>query len=372
MVPGLVSLKIMFLTPSNVAVYLVHSGIVPSASVVNEDFFLVEVGRRNRNFKIFQGGGRGLFIKQVKSTEPQAIATLQREAEFYRRLDESRTASAARELIPKMVRYDPSRYVLIVELVPEAQSVAEYHSRDIQRLHATSRQLGAALASLHTQLALAFSPAERSLFPLQLPWALTLDQTGHEAIRQLGPVGIQLSAALQRMPGFEILLGSLRSLWQWETVIHGDMKWENALLSQTENSPARLHVVDWELVDFGDSAWDVASLLKEHIVYGLFALFTGGATPATNMEAALAAYAVSAREFFQHYVSARGIPSALLPMYAGRCIRFTAARLVTAVLEYLYFAPTMTQMTDLMLHTALSFLQQPQQASWSVLGTAAA
>jgi Ser/Thr protein kinase RdoA (MazF antagonist) len=362
----------MFLTANNVAVYLIHTGVVSSAAVVNDGFLLVEAGRRNRNFKVYQGGRRGLFIKQVKSTEPQAIATLQREAEFYRRLEDGRMDAATRPLIPRLVRYDPSRYVLIVELVPEAQSVAEYHSRDIQRLHTTSRQFGTALASLHTQLALLFNPAERSLFPLQLPWALTLDLTGHHAIQQLGAVGVQLSSALQRTPGLQAHLGSLRPLWQWETVIHGDMKWENALLNQDADSLTQLHVVDWELVDFGDSAWDVASLLKEHIVYALFALFNSGAVragqPAVNMEAALAACAASAREFFQEYVSARRIPPAMLPMYAGRSIRFTAARLVTAVLEYLYFSPTMTQMMDLILQTASSLLQQPQQAAWNVLG----
>jgi hypothetical protein len=367
----------MFLTPNNVAVYLIHAGLVSSASIVNDDFFLVEAGRRNRNFKIYQCGRRGLFIKQIKSTEPQAVATLQREAEFYRRLDNNRIGNDTRQLIPRLIRYDPSRYVLIVELIPEAQSVAEYHLRDVQRFQATSRCLGIALASLHTQLALLFNPAERSIFPLQLPWALTLDQTGHGAIRQLGPVGIHLSTALERLPGLENLLGSLRSLWQWETVIHGDMKWDNTLLSDAENGPSRLHIVDWELVDLGDSAWDVASLLKEHIVYSLFALFNGGlpagGQPAANMDAALTACARAGREFFQQYVSARRIPPALLPMYAGRCIRFTAARLVTAVLEYLYFVPSMTQtqMTDLMLQTALSFLQQPQQAAWNLLGTAA-
>jgi thiamine kinase-like enzyme len=365
----------MFLTPNNVAVYLLHGGLVSPASVVNDGFFLVEVGRRNRNFKIYRGGQRGLFIKQIKSTEPQAIATLQREAAFYRRLGDGRIDEATRRLIPRLVHYDPSRCILIVDLVAGAQSLAEYHAQDIQRLHTTSRQLATELASLHSQLAVLFSPAEKSLFPLQLPWPLTLDQGGHHAIRQLGAVGIQLSSALERMPGFENRLASLRSLWQWETVIHGDMKWENALLKSSADSPAQFHVVDWELVDFGDSAWDVASLLKEHLIHALFALFNGGSMPgsqpAADRQAAVTACATSAREFFQQYVSARQIHSAFLPTYAGRLIRFTAARLVTAVLEYLYFAPAMMQMTDLILQTAQSFLEQPQQAAWNVLGTAA-
>ena len=346
-----------------------------SAAIVQNGFFLVEAGRRNRNFKVYLGNHPGLFIKQMKSTEPQAVATLQREAAFYHRLQESPSDEGLHHLVPSFVNYDPVRSVLVLELVPEAQSIVEHHSGNAQQLLTSSRSLGRALATLHTQLISIFGPSVRSLFPLQLPWVLMLDQTGYQGIQQFGPVGVQLASAMQRLPGFDLLLGSLRSLWQWETVIHGDMKWDNVLVSRKGSPEIPLWVVDWELVDFGDSAWDVASVLKEHVVYGLFTLFNAysaaGQQLGGGVEAAMAGWASSANGFFQEYVSARSIPAMLLPAYAGRCIRFTAARMVMAVLEYLYTAPTATQMTDLMLQTALGFLQHPSHAAWNLMGAAA-
>lgn len=364
----------MFLTPNNIAAYLVDRGLATSSSIVNEHFFLVEVGRRNRNFKVYLGNQKGLFVKQIKSVDPQAISTLQREAGFYHRLRESRLDGEVQQIVPRMVQYDSTRHILTMELLHDSESLAESHSRDIRHLHETSRRLAEGVAVLHSQLALIMRSMQGPFFPMQLPWAICLDQSGYQPIQQLGPVGVQLASALQRIPGIDLMLGSLRSLWQWETVIHGDMKWENALLDRADPA-APLRVVDWELVDVGDSAWDVASLLKEHVVYGLFTLLNAGAgsgqQPIVNTEDVRQVCAASSRELFQHYVNARRLPAASLPFFAGRCIRYTAARLVMAVLEYLYSSPASAQVTDMMLQTAVSFLQYPQQTAVNLLGTAA-
>ena len=73
----------MFLTAYNLPHYLMSKGLISAQSVVDGDFVLAEAGRRNRNFKVMRRQQPGLFVKQIKSMEAQAITTI---AEIKRRI----------------------------------------------------------------------------------------------------------------------------------------------------------------------------------------------------------------------------------------------------------------------------------------------
>src|SRR5579883_1107790 len=255
----------MYLTVSNLPYFLISKNLVPARSVVDGRFAIVAVGRRNRNFKIIRRGLPGMFVKQAKSTEYEAVSTLQREAAFYARVQRWGAYAPLRRIMPEMVYFDPARYALIIDAIEGAESLAEYYLRQGTFPREAARATGESVALLHSfgaQMA-----GDEVLSPWmfrQVPWVMQMDVTGAGFLQKLGPAGANLAAAMALYPSLQPMLSSLRPEWRQDSLIHGDMKWENCLVSSSE--PLKLRVVDWELADIGDGAWDVATIFKEYLV----------------------------------------------------------------------------------------------------------
>jgi tRNA A-37 threonylcarbamoyl transferase component Bud32 len=361
----------MFLTAYNLAHYLTGKGLITMKSVVDGDFILAEAGRRNRNFKVNRRKHPGIFVKQVKSTEQQAILTIQREAGFYRSIHTGRQYSGITGMIPKFLDYEPSRYALALALTENAESLSERQLREMILSESIAAKLGGALGQIHGYgKVVASDPTLRPMLPCQIPWPLTLDQSGYGFLQAYGTLGAQLSQAIVEAPSLQPMLAGMRMLWQYDSLTHGDMKWDNCLLRDED-----LVIVDWELADLGDGAWDVATIFKEYVVSTLTNRVMREAAKAQNLpapaEVTVDAIRPSARAFWRAYAAARGLAGADARAYLDRAIRYTAPRMVIAVLEYCAMTQQLDAMGRQMLDTARRILAHPQIASAQLIGVPA-
>ncbi len=362
----------MFLTAYNLPHYLMAKGLISAQSVVEGDFMLAEAGRRNRNFKVVRRKQPGLFVKQIKSTEAQAISTIEREAAFYRAVHSDPRYAAIAQMIPKFVDYEPPRHALTLGLTENAESISEHHVRQAQIPENTARLIGKALGIAHSHgPTMVADPATRALFPYQAPWPMTLEQTGFSFLDNFPPIGPQLSASIRQSPKLLPMLSALRPLWQYDSLIHGDMKWDNCLLSSRDGVELNLTIVDWELADIGDGAWDVATIFKEYLVAAILNNSARQAAAAQNQPApgaqTLETMQPSIRAFWKAYAAARGL-GADTGRYLDRAVRYTAARMIIAVLEYLNASPQFSALGPSMLQTAVSLLEAPQMAAMQMIG----
>lgn len=363
----------MYLTVSNLSHYLMSRGLISPESLVDGDLVIVESGRRNRNFKVIRRNSPGLFIKQIGKSDPQSFQTMQREAQFYARLDIDSKLSAVAAMTPKLIDFDPSRYVLTITLTTGGESLAMYQMRKQDYSEENARLVGKALAVFHTHASTMTPDTLGSLFPLQVPWIMTMDQNGDSVLKQFGPIGEQLAAGISAFPNMSGQLAALRSEWQFDSLIHGDMKWENCLLCPPNDATAStLQVVDWELVDIGDSAWDLGTIMKEYLVAAIFAMLAPQApgTSTGSSAAALDRLRPSIQAFWEAYKLHRGLAAVNSAALLLRSVRFTAARMVVAVLEYLHGVSQFTNVAWSMLQTCWSILQGPQRFSREILGLA--
>ncbi len=363
----------MFLTAYNLPFYLISKGLVSADSVVEGDLVVAEAGRRNRNFKIIRRKHPSLFVKQIKSTEAQAMSTIQREAGFYRTVHSDPKYASISRLIPKFVDFETKRHALALGLTENAESLSEHHVRHGRFPEETARMMGSALGTVHSHGPILLAdPVARSLFPCQVAWPMLLDQMGFQFMDTFGPIGPQLSKGIQQLPTLQPMLSALRPLWQYDSLIHGDMKWDNCLLSQRNGGAPELTIVDWELADIGDGAWDVATIFKEYLVSAILNSSAKQAAAAQNMPAppdeSIAASQPSIRGFWKAYELARGLSGDRAAAYLNRAVRFTAARMVIAVLEYLSASPQYSAMGTTMLQTAVNILESPQLAAEQMIG----
>jgi len=361
----------MFLTAYNLAHYLTAKGLITMRSVVDGDFILSEAGRRNRNFKVSRRQQPGIFVKQVKSTEQQAVTTIQREAAFYRTVQSDSRYAAINGMIPRFLDYEPSRYALALSLTENAESLAERQMRDSVLSEAVAQRLGDALGRIHAYgVVIASDATLRPMLPCQIPWPLTLDQTGYGFLQAYGRFGTQLQQAITGTPNLQAMLAALRPVWQYDSLTHGDMKWDNCLLRGDD-----LVIVDWELADLGDGAWDVATIFKEYVVSTMLNRTVREAAKAQGMPEppviTLETTRPSLRAFWKGYAASRGLNGEIARAYLDRTVRYTAARMVIAVLEYAAASQQVDALGAQMLDTSRRILEYPQIATAQLMGVPA-
>ena len=334
-------------------------------AIFDGDYLIAEAGRRNRNFKVIRRKQPGLFIKQIKTPDPQAIATIQREAAFYKAVHSDPRVAALSSLIPQLIDYEPRRQAIALSLADPAESMAEQQWRAGAFPENSARLLGNTLATVQAQgAALLQHPDARSLFPMQMPWPLMLDQVGLSFLDTYGSSGPQLSAAIRQSPSLQLRLSELRPLWRYDSLIHGDMKWDNCLVQDS-----RMTIVDWELADIGDGAWDVAAIFKEYLVTAMFSAHNRqvGNPAATHTIESLQP---SIRSFWSGYAGSRGLTASESSVFLDRSVRFTGARMILAVLEYVAGAQPFEPLGSAMLQAASNILEAPQVAAGQLIGSA--
>jgi hypothetical protein len=169
--------------------------------------------------------------------------------------------------MPRLIAYDPGRHLLIVELLPDAESLAERHARERTLPAQIGRMLGEALGIYHARAgSFAENESTHSLFARHVPVVLAWQRGGHAALGQHGGVGQEISSIVRRNPEFETSLDAIGADWRFDSLIHGDMKWDNVLVFPTPSGGLDFRIVDWEMADIGDADWDVGAILQSFLM----------------------------------------------------------------------------------------------------------
>jgi hypothetical protein len=353
----------MHLTAANLAHFLVGRGLIGAETIVAGNISVLDASRRNRNFKVLRSGAPGLFVKQMRETQADAMLTLKREAAVYELAAEH---PALRRLMPKLVRYEPSRHVLVVELLPEAESLLNYYTSQKGFPPEIGRMLGEGLGVYHSQAGgLIENEKLKGLLARQIPIILTLGRGGHGMLGHFGRIGPAVSALLQQHKEFEARLDALGAEWRFDSLIHGDMKWDNVLVFPT---PAALdfRIVDWEMADCGDAAWDVGAVLQSFFSAWIMSMPIGSGLP-PEAYVGMASQPLEAmrpvlKAFWQSYASTRKFGAALSRSELERSIRFGAARLVWSAIEQRLYVPQLDPAATALLQVSLNVLKDPARA----------
>ena len=353
----------MHLTAANLPHYLTSRGLLDPEAIVAGDVGVLDASRRNRNFKVLRGAAPGLFVKQMREMQPDAMLTLRREAACY---EIAAGHPALSRLMPKLVRYEPTRHVLVLELLPEAESLLGYHGRMRGFPPEIGRLLGQGLGVYHGQAGgLIEDERLNGLLARQIPVILTLGRGGHGMLGHFGRIGPAVSALLQQHAEFQALLDALGAEWRFDSLIHGDMKWDNVLVFP---APVELdfRIVDWEMADCGDAGWDVGAVLQSFLSAWITSMPIGSGLP-PDAYVGMASQPLEAmrpvlRAFWQSYASTRGFDAERGRRELERCMRFGAARLAWSAVEQRLYVPELDPTATALLQVSLNVLKDPARA----------
>jgi hypothetical protein len=245
----------MVLTTASIAHYLLERGLVSASSLVDGDFCVDDLSRRNRVLQVLRGPHPGYIVKQVKDWKPKSVELLESEARFYSLLRTESELASLRRWLPQCYAYDADNQALVLEFVAQL--------RPTRFSVEFAKSLGESLRLWHRDAAAAADLFQDFNGPL--PWILSFHRSSGDA--PLGDANAELKRVIQREAQRNGALGAaldaLCDQWQEQTLIHGDMKWGNCLIAANDAAP---RFIDWELAAWGDPLWDAAGILQEYLV----------------------------------------------------------------------------------------------------------
>ncbi|HEX9982707.1 MAG TPA: phosphotransferase [Thermoanaerobaculia bacterium] len=360
------------LNVDNAAEYLIERGLMSVDSILSGDLIISSAARRNRNLRIKRKDDPSYLIKQPDDPASGARQTLRAEAQFYSFCFEDAEAEPVREFLPALRYFDPERSLVVFDFLDGAVPLWQYSGSREE----ASRLVGHALGTFHRTFR---GTQNRKLGWLQrqTPWVMRVHKPSPELLASLSPANVETLRILQTQEQISTHLDALRRKWRVETVIHNDVKSDNILVRGSGPGaqgpgPSSVALVDWELVQLGDPAWDVAGLLQDFVLLWVTSMtVTPGAT--TDMLAAsarlpLADLQRAIRAFWKGYRAAAGQTPAEEAQLITRAVAYSAARLIQSAYEMGAVTPALAPASVLLLQVSANLLRDPEAGQVQLYG----
>jgi hypothetical protein len=353
---------------------LMRRGLLSRAAVVDGDVVVADLSSRHQNSLVMRTEGPGYFVKEAQPWQPASVQTLLREASCYQIAHGERALSPLASLMPKLHVWDPQRHMLVLELLPEAENLADVYRRTSGIPEKIAARLGTALGTYHSRAARVDQAAWTNVFPRQQPWVLSFHQQNPAAVANLSAANAQMLSIIQRYPEFPKALDAIRQRWRFETLIHGDMKFENCVVCYPAGRDAEpvLKVIDWEIADIGEPSWDVGGILQAFLTFWVFSMPPEvGADPGASAAKAqfpLEKMRPAIRVFWNAYAMTLAVSGQAERELLDSCLSYGAARMLQTVFESMYSFPQLTPNAIVLLQASLNILQEPRAAAAELLG----
>jgi hypothetical protein len=363
-------MKPMILTPDNLHHYLLENGLLELRSLVDGSYTASQSRTRNTTFSVTCREGKNLFIKQLTSFDPQNTYILQKDATCLWLIKHEPAFAALSAFVPDYFGYDTANQVLITEFLPEARNMETFfrmEDADIRNYMDTFAQI---LASFHFPLTKTLKelPSMR-FFQKQLPWALTFGMPDSSQQSGNSPV---INMVLGN-PDYKAMLRDARQLYEFKTLIHGDIKWMNFLISGKGNDEI-IRLIDWEIADIGDPLWDVGGLFMSvimlHVTDSPYQNKKSEKLPTDRLFEAMEPCWPAISRFWNAYIALNptgiGDPAAAL----NKALHFAGARLIQTAVEFNMHSAQLNPNTDRILQACVNLFMHRPVIIQKTLGTA--
>lgn len=367
------------ITIDEAAHYLLLHNLLSAESILHGDLVVASAASRNRSLRITRQDGNSYLLKQPEPGDPGTVYSLRCEASFYSFCFSHESFRDVLDFLPRLVFWDRDAGIFLLELLRDAKSLWEYY-RNFEPLQFPALDLeviGRALGTVHRVFGDRglWGDAKMPWLRETVPWILQIHKPSPEMLESISPANYHTLTILQSQAKLGKSFDALREIWRPVTVIHNDIKSDNMLILSSGTNSGRtvgVKLVDWELVQVGDPAWDVAGLLQDFILFWVFSM-EGPASASLDELAESARYPLQAlnaaiRMFWFGYRNASGILAAEADMLLERAIQFSAARLIQSAYEIAQNERVMPAQSVLLLQVASNILDDPGMSQVQLYG----
>jgi aminoglycoside phosphotransferase (APT) family kinase protein len=363
----------------NASSYLVDHGLIDRSWIIEGSLVVRSIARRNRSLRVEGPAGTGLFLKQSDPSVSGGCETFEREVAFHLTCRNHPDFARFRQFVPRLVEFDGAEPVLILEWIAGAVGFPLLLESEDRRDFATEAAfaLGSCLGLLHRSSCSILREQDgwTARLPSLPPWAMGLRRPGISWLAELSPATAEILRVLRTNETFATRFEPLSARWRAETLIHGDVRFDNVLIRTADSGSSgrlKLWLVDWEMVQVGDPAWDLAGALHDFLVHWISTMplsadlapaewISGARLPLAVVRRATQALSTGYRE-----TTGRGSAEAL--ELISRAVVYSAARLIQTAFEGASTADRLPARSVVLLQLAANVLEEPERAQAQLYG----
>ncbi|MBC8051650.1 MAG: phosphotransferase [Sphingobacteriaceae bacterium] len=342
------------LTEQNCIYYLLNKGIISREDVVTKIIWVEKLHSRNNNYAV-RFKDSGFLIKQVPKSEEGHIDTLRSESCVYWLADNYDNFKPLKQYLAPIIDYNYQEHILITTYLNGYRSLYTYYytnnhfytglaEKKAKMIHAYSLDLGSLMSTNQIP----------TYFRKRLPWSFNLPSGDKEWFNLVSAADTELLNIIQSDDVFKKHAEQLRTEYQFDTLVHGDVKWANFLI-KPEGEVFDLRLIDWETADLGEAAWDVACIFQSYF-YSWTKLYFSN-----NKQDALGINQVT--NALQHFwkVYKAECPLADEHQFLLKTIRYSAFRMLQILLEQAHQSAKLTNSMIRLLQFSQNQLQYPEK-----------
>jgi Ser/Thr protein kinase RdoA (MazF antagonist) len=246
--------------PGQIVRRLVDARLLSLDTVVDGDLTLRNLSRSNGVFLVWTGERLRYVVKTPLHDRLDDQGSPDRERAFYERLSREPGLLQATP-VPRLVANLDD--LLVLAAAGGGETLEDRYRRSGLSSDDTA-MLGHALAAWRRLSA----RLTHDGMPGREPWILSSLSATPPAPVEENAGASQLGEALRARPVLTEGLDQLRAEWRRDSPIHGDLRWDNAVV---EPDPAtgreRVVLVDWEFIDVGAFGWDVSGAMADAVAF---------------------------------------------------------------------------------------------------------
>jgi hypothetical protein len=363
----------MIISVDNVVEYLLEKKLIDIESIVESDLNAIDISRNRPNIKVIRQKAKSYLLKQLDLINSRVPDIHPKEVLLYGLVRSDPTFSFLQDALPRVYDFDTNYKILITEFFQNHTSLWDlYLSKNPKNWNTDiAAALAAVMGNYHLKFESILQNDLRFYFlTRKTPWILSAHRPGPEILSNLTPEAIHITKIIQN---YDISneLERLRNCWRTETLIHGDIRWDNVLVSDSEHDATpRLKLIDWELADYGDSAWDIAGVMNSYLVFWILNQ-TQKREPSTRYvftpEYPLSEIWPSIRTFWFAYIKARKLKTTMVNELLIRSAKFSAAKLIQTAYE-LQPSPRFVGQSIMMVQAGKNIFHKPEDAIVHLFG----
>ncbi|HEY8026021.1 MAG TPA: phosphotransferase [Burkholderiaceae bacterium] len=355
-------------TIENIHEKLLQLELLSRNALLDGGYEATTVNLRNTSLIVVSRKSEHYFIKQAEFASEDIYCTLQNEIFFYERVGECLPELA--DCIPEPVHGDAHESLLILKYHAASTTFWNRHKREAANglPFTTLILVGNFLARLHKTLSAIHlrSLSEFEFLGSTLPGAFRLLKPHPNILQQATPGALHFIERLQAQNGIDDHWQNVANLWETNAIVHGNVKLDNLILDEHGGAAEEeaIKVADWNAVQYGDTAWDVAGVLSDIIYQWCVTMANDNpsADIAKHAKSALAQIGQGANAFLDAYKAMSHIEGRALERQFFKAIAFTGIKIIQTSFELTSDANSMPSLATLLYHIGIDIIENPQQA----------
>lgn len=357
----------------SVGPYLLRTGLIEPAQIVDDGLTLRDLSRRNTVFTAKVRNGPAYLVKESVEVGKRT-SLLSQEACVLSRLWRE-PGRPIWSYLPRLHCYDHQRGILVLECFPEALNLRDALIRRGVFSLTCAGALGKALSALHNVQANWIGARTKTVTASSAPWVLFLHRPGLRTLRRISGANLELLKMVQQSEPCCKALDGLAQRWRARCLIHQDLKFDNCLAVAARPGGRRtsVKIVDWELARRGDPCWDVGSLFSEFLYFWVSSipdvmgqtftedLLTMARFPLEKMQPAI-------KRFWDLYSEHALLSGPEADRYLVSAVRYCAARLLQSTYEHMQESSQLSPTAVCLVQLTANILEYPHEAATHLLG----